>query len=201
MASQESSAGGQKIAGTSFGPEVSDRYKLIKPIGHGAYGVVISAEDCESRNKVAIKKISKAFDDLVDAKRILREIKLLRQLNHDNIIGILDILPPPSIDEFEDVYIVSDLMETDLHRIIYSRQPLSMDHVQYFVYQVLRALKYMHSANVLHRDLKPSNLLLNSNCDLKVRGRRCVGPTGSPAPQAVLTPPILHSSLQLRFAI
>ena len=59
-------------------------------------------------------------------------------------------------------------METDLHRIIYSRQELSDDHIQYFVYQILRALLYLHSANVLHRDLKPSNLLLNSNCDLKV---------------------------------
>ena len=59
-------------------------------------------------------------------------------------------------------------METDLHRIIYSRQTLSIDHIQYFVYQLLRGLKYIHSANVLHRDLKPSNLLLNSNCDLKI---------------------------------
>ena len=59
-------------------------------------------------------------------------------------------------------------METDLHRIIYSRQPLTDDHVQYFVYQILRGLKYMHSANVIHRDLKPSNILLNSNCDLKI---------------------------------
>ena len=48
----------------------------------------------------------------------------------------MDILPPPTLEEFEDVYIVSDLMETDLHRIIYSRQPLSDDHVQYFLYQV-----------------------------------------------------------------
>lgn len=60
-------------------------------------------------------------------------------------------------------------METDLHRIIYSRQPLTIDHIQYFIYQILRGLKYIHSANVLHRDLKPSNLLLRSNCDLKVR--------------------------------
>lgn len=66
------------------------------------------------------------------------------------------------------MYIVQDLMETDLHRIIYSRQPLTIDHIQYFIYQILRGLKYIHSANVLHRDLKPSNLLLKSNCDLKV---------------------------------
>jgi mitogen-activated protein kinase 1/3 len=59
-------------------------------------------------------------------------------------------------------------METDLHRIIYSRQPLTLDHVQYFVYQILRGLKYIHSANVIHRDLKPSNLLVNANCDLKI---------------------------------
>ena len=58
-------------------------------------------------------------------------------------------------------------MDTDLHRVIRT-QTLSDDHCQYFVYQTLRALKYIHSANVLHRDLKPSNLLLNANCDLKV---------------------------------
>jgi mitogen-activated protein kinase 1/3 len=80
------------------------------------------------------------------------------------------MMPPMAryVDDFTDVYIVSELMETDLYRIIYSKQSLSLDHVQYFIYQVLRALKYIHSANVLHRDLKPSNLLVNSNCDLKI---------------------------------
>lgn len=154
------------VSGTKF--EIDLKYKLIKPIGHGAYGVVISAQNTETNEKVAIKKVPRAFDDVIDAKRILREIKLLQHFEHENIISIVDILPPASIDNFEDVYIVSDLMETDLHRIIYSRQPLSDDHVQYFLYQILRALKYIHSANVLHRDLKPSNLLLNSNCDLKI---------------------------------
>ncbi|CAM9231751.1 unnamed protein product [Chrysoparadoxa australica] len=155
-----------KASGTQF--SVEGRYQLIRPIGHGAYGVVISAMDDVSGEKVAIKKIPRAFEDLIDAKRILREIKLLRHFSHENIISVLDIQPPPSLAAFDDVYIISDLMETDLHRIIYSRQPLSMDHIQYFVYQVLKALRCMHAANVLHRDLKPSNLLLNSNCDLKV---------------------------------
>jgi serine/threonine protein kinase len=66
------------------------------------------------------------------------------------------------------VYLVYELMDTDLHQIIRSAQPLSDDHCQYFVYQLLRGLKYIHSAGVLHRDLKPSNLLLNANCDLKI---------------------------------
>lgn len=97
-----------------------------------------------------------------------REIRLLRHFDHDNIIRIVDLPVPPSINNFEDVYMVTDLMETDLHKVIYSRQPLSNDHSQYFLYQMLCALKYLHSTSVLHRDLKPSNILLNANCDLKL---------------------------------
>ena len=67
----------------------------------------------------------------------------------------------------KDVYIVQTLMETDLHKLL-KTQRVGNDHVRYFVYQILRALKYIHSANVLHRDLKPSNILLNTTCDLKV---------------------------------
>lgn len=70
-----------------------------------------------------------------------------------------------------DVYIVQCLMETDLYKLL-KTQKLSNDHICYFLYQILRGLKYIHSANVLHRDLKPSNLLLNTTCDLKVRERK-----------------------------
>jgi mitogen-activated protein kinase 1/3 len=149
---------------------VDTKYSLIRVVGSGAYGVVISAHDTSTNKKVAIKMVPRAFHDEVDAKRILREIKLLKHLKHENIISLLDMMPPLAhhVEDFNDVYIVADLMETDLHRIIYSKQPLTIDHVQYFVYQILRALKYIHSANILHRDLKPSNLLVNSNCDLKV---------------------------------
>eukprot|EP00611_Tribonema_gayanum_P019733 TRINITY_DN3474_c1_g1_i1.p1 TRINITY_DN3474_c1_g1~~TRINITY_DN3474_c1_g1_i1.p1 ORF type:complete len:450 (-),score=158.10 TRINITY_DN3474_c1_g1_i1:463-1812(-) len=153
-------------AGTDF--ELDVKYEMIKPIGHGAYGVVISAINHENNSKVAVKKIPGAFEDLIDAKRIVREIRLLRHFNHENVIKIVDILPPPSLNDFEDVYIISELMETDLHRVIYSRQKLTDEHIQYFLYQLLCALKYIHSASVLHRDLKPSNVLLNANCDLKL---------------------------------
>jgi hypothetical protein len=132
---------------------VDSKYAFTRVIGSGAYGVVISAHDTQLNSKVAIKMVPRAFQDEIDAKRILREIKLLKHLKHENIVGIVDMMPPMYryVDDFNDVYIVSELMETDLYRIIYSKQSLSIDHVQY-----------------LHRDLKPSNLLVNSNCDLKV---------------------------------
>jgi len=155
------------VCGNLF--EVDAKYTPIKPIGKGAYGVVCSAKDVDANEKVAIKKIGNAFENAVDAKRTLREIKLLRHLLHENIIQIKDIMKPQGPpNDFNDVYIVYELMDTDLHQIIRSSQPLSDDHCQYFVYQLLRGLKFIHSANVLHRDLKPSNLLLNANCDLKI---------------------------------
>jgi len=154
-------------AGQDF--EINSKYEMIKPIGHGAYGVVISAIDHEAGSKVAIKKIPDTFEDLVDAKRIVREIHLLRHFDHDNVITVVDLFTPPNQrQDFDDVYIVSDLMETDLHRVIYSKQELSAEHVQFLMYQMFCGLNYIHSAGVIHRDLKPSNILLNSNCDLKL---------------------------------
>lgn len=93
------------------------------------------------------------------------------------IIDIRDILRVDSIDQMRDVYIVQCVMETDLYKLL-KTQRLSNDHICYFLYQILRGLKYIHSANVLHRDLKPSNLLLNTTCDLKVSDNPALGPFG-----------------------
>lgn len=147
--------------------KVPAQLELIKKVGSGAYGTVASFQDKTADKKVAVKKITDAFHDLIDGKRILREVKLLRSFRHDNIIQILDMYPPDHPD-FDDIYIVTDLMETDLHRVIYSKQVLNDEHHQYFSYQILRGLLYLHSANVVHRDLKPANVLVNKNCDLKI---------------------------------
>ncbi|CAK65880.1 unnamed protein product (macronuclear) [Paramecium tetraurelia] len=147
---------------------VDQKYEYIKQIGHGAYGVVCSAQNKRTGQKVAIKKVANAFDDLIDGKRIVREIKLLKFFKHENIISLFDVQKPEAKTGFNDIYIVTEFMETDLHRVIYSRQELTDEHIQYFVYQILRGLLYMHSANVIHRDLKPGNILVNKNCDLKI---------------------------------
>lgn len=90
-------------------------------MGGGAYGVVCSALDTKKTKKVAIKKIGNAFEDLIDAKRIYREIKLLRFINHENIIKLYSMEIPEKSKSFNDIYIITELMETDLHRVIYSK--------------------------------------------------------------------------------
>lgn len=155
-----------KILGSTF--FLDRRYTIIDTIGSGAYGVVVSARDMATGEQVAIKKIEKAFEHATFTKRTLRELKILRLLNHENIIRIKSIQLPRSSEDLEEIYVISELMETDLSSIIKSPQPLSDEHCQFFLYQILRGLKYMHTACILHRDLKPRNLLVNSNCDLKI---------------------------------
>jgi mitogen-activated protein kinase 1/3 len=154
------------FAGSTF--IVEKKYEFIKRLGQGAYGVVCSCLDKEANRKVAMKKIPNAFEDLIDAKRIVREIKLLRFFKHKNIVGLLDVDKPESQTGFDDIYFATELMETDLHKVIYSKQNLTDEHVQYFIYQILTGTNYMHSANVVHRDLKPSNILANKVCEIKI---------------------------------
>lgn len=145
---------------------VSDHYQVLEVVGEGAYGVVCSAIHKPTQQKVAIKKIE-PFHRQMLCLRTLRELKLLKHFNHENIVGILALQQPESYEMFNEIYLIQELMESDLHKVIRS-QNLLYDHLQYFTYQMLRALKALHLANVLHRDLKPLNLLINANCDLKI---------------------------------
>ncbi|XP_031394114.1 mitogen-activated protein kinase 7-like [Punica granatum] len=148
--------------------EMDAKYKPLKPLGAGAYGVVCSALDKKTNKKVAVKKISKLFEDHTTAVRTLREMAILRQVRHANVIPLKDVMVPSLKTKFKDIYLVFELMDTDLSHIIKSSQGLSANHVKFMVFQILCGLCYIHSANVLHRDLKPSNILINSNCDLKI---------------------------------
>ncbi|KZZ88433.1 mitogen-activated protein kinase HOG1 [Ascosphaera apis ARSEF 7405] len=158
-----------QIFGTNF--EITTRYADLQPVGMGAFGLVCSAKDQLTGQAVAVKKIMKPFSTPVLAKRTYRELKLLKHLRHENVglsepatvISLSDIFISP----LEDIYFVTELLGTDLHRLLTSR-PLEKQFIQYFLYQILRGLKYVHSAGVVHRDLKPSNILINENCDLKI---------------------------------
>ncbi|KAI3496453.1 hypothetical protein L1887_38817 [Cichorium endivia] len=144
------------------------RYKLKKIIGKGNTGVVCSAYDTHLGQEVAIKKINDIFQNVSVAASVLREIKLLRLLYHPDIVEIKNILLPASRREFKDIYVVLELMDCDLHQIIKANDDLTTEHQRFFLYQILRGLKYIHTANVFHRDLRPQNILANADCKLKI---------------------------------
>ena len=157
--------------------QIDPKYELVKKVGSGAYGCVASARDtsAEARERfgapydVAIKKVANVFEDAVDAKRILREVRLMRNWNHPCVLGLYDIVEPSHSADFEDLYIVTPLSTTDLSRVIYSKTALSSDQQLYLFYQTLCGVHYINSAGVIHRDLKPANLLVDvKTCGLKV---------------------------------
>jgi serine/threonine protein kinase len=123
----------------------ASRYQIQEVVGKGSYGVVGSAIDTHTGERVAIKKINDVFEHVSDATRILREIKLLRLLRHPDIVEIKHIMLPPSRREFRDIYVVFELMESDLHQVIKANDDLTPEHYQFFLYQLLRGLKYIHT--------------------------------------------------------
>ena len=159
------------ISRSGFEFDIPAYYAVDNILGKGAYGCVVSAIDERNGAKVAIKKVGEAFADTEDAKRILREIRLMRNLrHHPNILRLTDLLKPSSLTTFEDVYICTEEMSMDLAKLLQMRSVrLSEDQQQWIMYQILCGIKYLHSASVLHRDLKPANILINiEDCTVKI---------------------------------
>ena len=117
----------------------ANRFTIHEIIGKGSYGVVCSATDNKTGERVAIKKITDVFEHVSDATRILREVKLLRVLKHPDIVEVKHIVLPPNPRDFKDIFVIFELMETDLHQVIKANDDLTQEHHQFFLYQLLSA--------------------------------------------------------------
>nr|XP_030711413.1 mitogen-activated protein kinase 12 isoform X7 [Globicephala melas] len=147
----------QEVTKTAW--EVRAVYQDLQPVGSGAYGAVCSAVDSRTGAKVAIKKLYRPFQSELFAKRAYRELRLLKHMRHENVIGLLDVFTPnETLDDFTDFYLVMPFMGTDLGKLM-KHEKLSEDRIQFLVYQMLKGLK----------DLKPGNLAVNEDCELKAQ--------------------------------
>ncbi|OQS05585.1 mitogen-activated protein kinase [Thraustotheca clavata] len=154
-------ANGRSTSALTGWDEIAPNYQIETVLGQGSYGQVVRCKHLPTGDIVAIKKIQNVFSDPIDAKRILRELSILRQLKHRNIVQIREILCPKDLTKFQTLFVVMEFLPSDLEKLLHSPQFLTAEHIRWLLLDLLKALKYMHSASIVHRDLKPANVLLN----------------------------------------
>eukprot|EP00928_Gymnodinium_smaydae_P031949 TRINITY_DN23281_c0_g10_i1.p1 TRINITY_DN23281_c0_g10~~TRINITY_DN23281_c0_g10_i1.p1 ORF type:complete len:630 (-),score=84.88 TRINITY_DN23281_c0_g10_i1:106-1995(-) len=158
------------VEGVPF--EIDKRYRPLQPVGRSLLGIACLAHDDEEQQDVTLHKLQDVYEHITITKSILRELRLLRHLRHENVQQLQHIFIAGTKHDCEDIYVVSEPGFRDLESVMASPAPLSDAHVRFFLYQILRGMKYVHSAKVVHRDLKPRNLLVNEACELQIAGFR-----------------------------
>ncbi|CAL7943875.1 unnamed protein product [Xylocopa violacea] len=141
-----------------------DRYIITGKIGEGAQGVVLKAHDIQTEKNVALKKLFLKNIDNGISTSIIREIKILQQLKHPNVVELLDAFPVGL-----DFIMVFEYMPTGLWEVIKDNDILlSSSQIKTYTKMILEGIAYIHGKNIIHRDLKPANLLINEKGILKI---------------------------------
>ena len=153
-------------------------FKLVRKLGKGAYGRVMQILHLPSQREYACKRYEYVFSDTQRARRLLREMAILKEMNHPCCNKLLTVISPqniigdktkPLMDlKFNEVYLVLRKCDMDLKKLIKSGKHLEETQVKSIVYDILCGLKYLHKAKIIHRDLKPGNVLVNSDCTIQI---------------------------------
>lgn len=144
---------------------ILNKFQVLQKLGKGAYGIVWKVINKETQEVLALKKIFDAFRNSTDAQRTYREIMFLNYLRKaHNIVELKDVFPAKND---RDLYLTFEYVDTDLHAVN-RNNILEEVHKKYIMYQIIKAIHFIHSGDLLHRDLKPSNVLLNAKCNVKL---------------------------------
>jgi len=146
----------------------SQKYKKLEKVGEGTYGVVYKAEDRATGHYVALKKIRLEAEDEGVPSTAIREISLLKELQHPYIVSLIDVVHIAG-KQSNKLYLVFEYLDQDLKRYMDAVDGLLSDElVKSYLYQLCNGMSFCHSRRVLHRDLKPQNLLIDRNGTLKI---------------------------------
>ncbi|XP_052805726.1 cyclin-dependent kinase 2-like [Mya arenaria] len=142
-----------------------ENFQKIEKIGEGTYGVVYKAVDRNTGQLVALKKIRLDADSEGVPSTAIREISLLKELDHVNIVRLLDV-----VHSEKKLYLVFEFLQMDLKKLMDSCPPsgLGENLVRSYLYQLLLGISYCHAHRVLHRDIKPQNLLIDKQGNIKL---------------------------------
>ena len=132
---------------------VPHRYELGKCIGNGSYGSVYEAFDQVEKRSVAVKKVKRVFEDLIDCKRILREIAILSRTFDPRVVKLYDICVPSDLTGFTEIYLVLELCDSDFKKLFHLKEFLTECHCTTLLYNTLCGIQYLHSAGIPHKVL------------------------------------------------
>ena len=160
--------------------EMPADFKKIKKLGQGAYGKVMHILHTPTGREYACKRYEHVFGDEQRARRLIREVQILRALKHPCCNHLKCVFPPENYTDeplsqkfstdtdFNEVYLVLGKCDLDLQKLLKSSKNLEETQVKSIVYDILCALKYLHSGQIIHRDLKPANILVNEDCTIQI---------------------------------
>lgn len=154
----------KRKSSSSVREQQEPQYELLKTIGEGSFGRVMLARHLLTNSEVAVKIIDKTQLDANSLKTVLREASIMKLLNHPNIVKLFEVF-----ETKKKLYLVMEYVNNgEMFEYLEKNGRMKENVARQKFRQIVSAVQYLHSKNIIHRDLKAQNILLNNNLDVKI---------------------------------